>query len=93
MEITLATSSTASPLNALIWVFGIGGGAVLILMLTAVALAWNHKIRRKAGTYTIFRSGQIVTIGDLVVDTRLREDAEEVAKRAKESPRVGRLIT
>jgi hypothetical protein len=80
----------------LVWVFGIGGGAVLILMLTAVALAWNHKIRRKAGIYGIFGSDRIVTIGDLVVDARLREEAEEVAKQAKqakESPRVGRLTT
>jgi hypothetical protein len=40
-----------APLNALIWVFGVAGGAALVLALSAMALAANHKHRREGDRY------------------------------------------
>lgn len=40
-----------APLNALVWVFGIAGGAALALALTTMAFAAGHKKRRDGGKY------------------------------------------
>ena len=51
MIISVAVTAKPAPLDALVWVFGVVGGAAIILALAAMALAADHKIRRNAGRY------------------------------------------
>jgi hypothetical protein len=50
--VTAAAHPTlSSPLNALISVFGVAGGASIALVLTSMVLAWSHKRLRIALVY------------------------------------------
>lgn len=51
MIISANVAKEPAPLNALVWVFGIAGGAALALALTVMVLAVNHKKRRDGDKY------------------------------------------
>src|SRR5262249_4873062 len=69
-----------SPLTALVWVFAISAGLLGTLTIGALALAYRHRLRRRAGVYIQVLAAtqsslisQILTVGDLLKDTALRE--------------------
>lgn len=82
MIAAVTSSATSSPLNALVWVFGVIGGVAVVLLLTSMALAARHRGRRRQWVATIRRShhdldfiesaDRILTSGDLVRDRELR---------------------
>jgi hypothetical protein len=51
MIISAAVTAKPAPLDALVWVFGVVGGAAVVLALATMALAANHKKRRDAQRY------------------------------------------
>jgi hypothetical protein len=88
-----AQLTLSSPLNALVWVFGIAGGASLALTLTSAALAWNHRRQRNRRTTswgadeTVVLLSNFLTTGDLVMDSRLHSAASEMARVIREELR------
>jgi hypothetical protein len=48
---TVAQNASTTPLNALVWVFGLAAAAVLALFATTMLLAANHRRRRDRGRY------------------------------------------
>jgi hypothetical protein len=91
MRIALSDSSVASPLNALIWVFGVAGGILFVLMIATMILAGVHKRRRVGNRYEIksdlsnWDSIRILTTGDLVMDAGLRQSAKKAAEQLRAS--------
>lgn len=91
---TLAAQLTlSSPLNALIWVFGVAGGVSIALTAASGTLAWNHRrqrsrlISRIGASETVKNYRNILTGGDLVMDDRLRLSAIQMAQALREEVR------
>jgi hypothetical protein len=101
VAIMAAQSASSSPLNALIWIFGVAGGASIVLILTSAALAWNHMKRRNSlrevtldpkGNASISyplleRYSRIITSGDLVMDEELYSEAVRLAQEERSTVR------
>jgi hypothetical protein len=76
-------TAAASPLAALTWVFA---GSAIVLAALAVGtlcLAVRHRRRRRSGVYTRILAEapsssiwQVLTVGDLLVDSVLREQVQ-----------------
>jgi hypothetical protein len=75
------TAAAESPLIALVWVFAVSAGILGALTISALALAYRHRHRRRTGVYTeILATSQssrvsfVLTVGDLLMDTHLRDE-------------------
>ena len=84
-----AQSTLSSPLNALIWVFGVAGGVSIALILTSMALAWRHRKRRNnllrwSGQDVVEYWNRLLTSGDLVMARQLRVGAVRVARQLRD---------
>lgn len=92
MKTVTAGPSFLSPLNGLIWAFGIIGGAVVVLILVSIAVAQAHKARlnfrgSRLSDYSedfqkdyIQMFGRVFTSGDLVVNREIRDATRLVAE-------------
>lgn len=91
-----AQSASATPLNALVWVFGLAAAAVMALFVTTMVLAAIHRWRRDNGRYRselvgklreqerdpdpFGRSIRALTTGDLVMDSDARQAVIDIAR-------------
>lgn len=87
----MSTAEAASPLTALVWVFGVSACVVAALMVSALGLAFRHRRRRKHGVYSEVLSNtpsshisRVLTVRDILLDKSLHKKiGEEQIRRAQ----------